>query len=92
MRVVFSAHAFRRMVERSISPDVVKAALATGEPVVEYPDDKPLPSRLILAWNGSQPLHLVSALDTFTEEEYIITVYEPDPALWSDDFTRRRKE
>ncbi len=37
-------------------------------------------------------LHLVSARDTFAEEEYIITVYEPDPALWSDDFTRRRKE
>jgi|PlaIllAssembly_1097288.scaffolds.fasta_scaffold471633_2 hypothetical protein len=45
-------------------------------------------SRLWLGYAGKRPLHVVYA-DTIQGERIIITVYEPDPAQWSPDFTTR---
>jgi hypothetical protein len=36
-----------------------------------------------------RPLHVVAAYNDADGETIVITVYEPDPALWSDDFRRR---
>ena len=48
MNYLFSAHVFRRMVEREFSPDVIKSVIETGSVIKEYLDDEPYPSRLIL--------------------------------------------
>ena len=47
-RVVFRAHAIQRMFERKITELEVREALMAGETIESYPDDKPLPSRLVL--------------------------------------------
>ena len=48
MKITFRAHAVRRMFERVVSTDEVRAVLATGETIADYPDDTPYPSRLVL--------------------------------------------
>jgi len=89
-KVVFSGHAVRRMFERAVDADSVGDVLRAGEVIAEYPDDKPLPSRLLLAFVGGRPLHVVAALDAETRVCHVVSVYEPDPGLWDEDFRRRR--
>ncbi|MFQ5853707.1 MAG: DUF4258 domain-containing protein [Candidatus Binatia bacterium] len=90
-RLVFRVHAIQRMFQRGIGEEDVRQALSTGETIEEYPDDTPYPSRLILGRHGSRPLHVVVADNTDTQENIVITVYEPDPSEWEQDFKRRKK-
>jgi hypothetical protein len=78
------------MFERGIAEADVHKVLAEGEEIAEYPDDKPYPSRLLLGWSGRRPLHVVAAYNAEEDETIVVTVYEPDPALWEDGFRRRR--
>ncbi|MHB8895169.1 MAG: DUF4258 domain-containing protein [Candidatus Geothermincolia bacterium] len=90
--IVFRVHALKRMHERSVSIEAVRAVLEKGETIAAYPEDKPYPSRLLLGWDGSRPLHIVVAEVAGTQEVIVITVYEPDKSIWDDDYrTRRRK-
>ncbi len=87
--LIFRVHALRRMFERSISAEDVRAVLETGEEIESYPTDTPYPSRLVLAWRGLRPLHVVVADNVTKGETIVITVYEPDRKQWSLDFRRR---
>lgn len=82
-------HALQRMFERKVSYDEVIETLKTGEVIEEYEEDKPHPSQLLLSWSQDRPLHIVVA---FGEDNsaIIITVYEPDPGQWDDEFKHRR--
>ena len=80
------------MFERAFSPGEVREAITTGETIINYPDDKPYPSRLISANLGSRSLHVVVALDPITETCHVVTVYQPDPDLWNTDFRTRRPQ
>ena len=88
-RMVFRKHALQRMFERTIGVDDVAYVLDNGKTIVDYPDDTPYPSRLILGWLNSRPIHVVAA-DTPAAETVIITVYEPESALWEAGFERRK--
>ncbi len=88
--IIFSGHAIRRMFERRISADVVRAVIADAEVVAEYSDDHPLPSRLMLGRVDGDPLHVVLAFHEGTSVCHVITVYRPDPDLWEADFKTRR--
>ena len=89
-KLVFRVHALRRMFERQISPDDVRAVIGSGETIEDYPDDKPYPSRLVLGWRGARPVHVVVAHNMSDNELIVITVYEPDAELWEFGFRRRR--
>ena len=86
----FTAHAFQRMFERSISPQECDDAFRSSQVIETYPDIKPFPSELRLGYAGGKPLHLVIA--ETPDSIYVITAYVPDPALWSLDFMVRRKK
>lgn len=88
-QVVFSGHAIQRMFERGIGRDEVLAVIAQGETIAEYADDKPYPSRLLLGFAKSKPLHVVLACDDATALCMVITVYEPTLEHWSVDFRTR---
>ncbi len=90
MTVVYRVHAIRRMFEREIAEADVQKALSEGEQIAAYPDDVPYPSRLLLGWCGSRPLHVVVAYNAQDDEQIVITVYEPDPVQWEDGFRRRK--
>jgi len=89
-RLVFRAHALQRMFERCIVVEEVRRVLETGETIESYPDDAPYPSRLVLGWVGDRPLHVVVADPPGEDAIIVITVYEPDPGRWEDNFRRRR--
>jgi hypothetical protein len=86
--LIFRKHALQRMFERAISTDDVAAVLESGKVIIDYPDDTPYPSRLMLGWPHGRPIHVVAA-STLEAETVVITVYEPDPALWDARFERR---
>lgn len=85
----FSRHAFERMFQRGIDPATVEHIVADAESILEYPDDKPFPSALLLGFHGKQAIHAVVAR---SEEGdcHLVTIYLPDPAIWDETFKRRR--
>jgi Domain of unknown function (DUF4258) len=78
------------MFRRGISEENVRHVLAQGEEIEGYPEDAPYPSRLVLGWRGSRPIHVVAAEDVEGERPFVITVYEPSLDHWEPDFKRRR--
>ncbi len=88
--LVFRVHALRRMFERSVTVSEVAEIVQRGETIARYPRDRPYPSRLVLGWSGGRALHLVAADDPDGDLTIVITVYQPDPAIWLPDFRSRR--
>jgi len=78
------------MFERAISSEAVRSVIESGEAIADYPDDTPYPSQLLLGFAEERPLHVVYAFHEDNETCYIVTVYEPDPAIWKDGFRQRR--
>ena len=60
-----------------------------GKVIEEYPNDSPYPSCLISGRVNNRPLHVVIAENEIDNELIVITVYEPDPVKWDDNFERR---
>jgi Domain of unknown function (DUF4258) len=56
------------MYQRDINQPEVRHAIATGETVEDYPNDTPYPSRLVLAWSGRRPIHVVSLIMSMTKK------------------------
>jgi len=79
------------MFERAVSTDEVRAVLATGETIADYPDDTPYPSQLVLGWRGDRPLHVVAAYNATDDETIVVTVYEPVTADWEPGFRRKKR-
>jgi uncharacterized protein DUF4258 len=90
-RLVFRVHAIQRMFQRQISNDDVRHVLENGETIEGYPKDTPYPSRLVLGWCRSRPLHVVVADNPEDQETIVITVYEPDLIEWEQGFRRRKR-
>lgn len=78
------------MFERTISMEQTKIAVKKGEVIQNYPDDKPYPSSLILHFMKKRPYHVVVAFDEDSGNCIIITVYEPSPKLWENDYKTRK--
>ena len=87
--LVFRVHAIQRMFHRGLSEVDVLRVLQSGEVIEEYPEDQPYPSRLVLGWIGSRPIHVVTADNQGGQQVVVITVYEPDPSHWKPDFRTR---
>ena len=82
-------HVVRRLVQREISEPEIRQAGAIAVVIEEYPDDKYSPSCLMLGYtNAGRPLHIQVSLAQ-TSLVRVITVYEPDPADWTNYTTRR---
>ena len=89
--VKLSLHAAQRMTQRSVSWDDLLQVVEHGVIVEDYPDDLPLPSRLLLGSVHGRPLHVVVAAEPDGSLCVIVTVYQPDNVVWLDDFIQRRK-
>lgn len=90
-QLIFRVHAIQRMFERWIGENDVRYVLETGEVIEDYPNDTPYPSRLVLGWHGSRPIHVVAAENSVEQQTIVITAYEPNLITWEPDFKRRRK-
>jgi len=87
----FSKHAVDQSIIRDIGVAEVEEAISNRSEVIEdYPDDKYGPSCLILGFTfGGRPLHIQCSYPTRPLIK-VITVYEPDPDLWSNLRIRKR--
>ncbi|MBI5411525.1 MAG: DUF4258 domain-containing protein [Nitrospirae bacterium] len=89
----FTEHARREMEGEPlgiISAAEVLEALAGGEIIEEYPDDRPYASCLILGrTKAGRPLHVVCAPVLGEGKLVIITIYEPELSRWDSEYRRR---
>jgi len=90
-RPIFRVHAIRRIFQRRIRDQEVQHVIETGETIETYPEDSPYPSRLMLGWYASRPLHVVVADNAVEHETIVITVYEPNRDQWEEGFKRKRQ-
>ncbi|MBI4809817.1 MAG: DUF4258 domain-containing protein [Nitrosomonadales bacterium] len=89
-KLIYRQHAVKRMHERSITEQEVADAIASGAVIESYPNDTPYPSALLLGMAGTKAIHVVYADANEDGIRIIITVYEPDAAIWHGDFRTRR--
>lgn len=90
-KLLFRTHAIQRMAQRNISKEDVCNVVNTGRTILRYPDDKPFASRLILGYSNERPLHVLLAEDFASATNFVITVYEPHPDKWNEQFEERRR-
>jgi len=91
-RILFLPHALKQMTrpDRMIRTQEVRAAIETGTVIENYPNDARGHSCLLLGLgNGNRPVHVVCS----PKEDYlaIITAYLPNPADWTNSFSKRKK-
>jgi len=90
--MILKRHAVWRMAKRKILLRDLAHVLEVGEVIEWYPDDQPLPSKLLLGFCGERPIHVVAANHPNNPEDtYIITVYEPKKDEWDSTFRKRLK-
>jgi Domain of unknown function (DUF4258) len=79
-----------RLAGRFISRESIAAAVETYELVEAYPDDKYLPSYLVLAHGESDYFHVLFAADVDGDNVRVVTAYRPDPNEWEENMKDRR--
>jgi hypothetical protein len=80
----FSQHAVDQSIIRHISVQELREAIANGEIIEDYPDDKYGPSCLIFGFTlANRPVHIQCSYPSRPLIK-IVTLYEPDPRRWLD--------
>ena len=89
-RLLWTYHVNMRLAGRFIARESILAAVDTFELVEAYPDDKYLPSYLLLGRAGADAFHAVFAVDVGGDNVRVVTAFRPDAAEWQDDLKSRR--
>jgi hypothetical protein len=80
----FSQHALDQSLRRNIAVAEVREVVAAGAIIEDYPNDKYGPGCLLLGWTTARrPLHIQCSYPSRPVVK-VITMYEPDPGLWTD--------
>lgn len=83
-------HADEEAHNDHLSFEEIYFSVLHGEIIEEYPSDRPYPSCLILGQTfRGDPVHSVWAYNEGNGWSVLITVYRPDPALWTNWRERR---
>ncbi len=89
--IIWRKHTLEKMITRNISRAEVLEVVERGEVIQRYDYDKPFPSALVLGFPATRPIHVVVAFDAENLIAFVITVYEPDLAIFEPDFKTKRK-
>lgn len=89
-RILWTYHVNMRLRNRFIPREVILAAVDTYELVESYPDDRYLPSYLLLAHRDAEVFHVLFAVDIAGDNVRVVTCYRPDPREWQTDMKTRR--
>jgi hypothetical protein len=87
---LLSEHAYDKLWTLDCSFGEFDAALEHAVVIEERPLTQSSRKELVLTVEWTHPLHVVVVVDQIREEERILTVYQPNPGLWSPDYRRRR--
>ena len=89
-RILWTYHVNLRLAGRYIGRESILGAAGTLELVEAYPDDKYLPSYLVLGRTGPDAFHVLVAVDVEGDNIRIVTADRPDSEEWQDDLKTRR--
>ena len=89
-RILWTYHVNMRLQGRHIPRQVIFEAVDTYEIIEAYPQDKYLPSYLILAQHGNGAFHALFATDVEGDHVRVVTAYRPSPDEWEADGKTRR--
>ena len=89
-RVLWTYHVNMRLSGRFISREAIMEARDTYELVEEYPNDKYLPSYLVIGRYGQGSFHVLFAVDVEGDNVRVVTTYHPDPREWQPNQKTRR--
>jgi hypothetical protein len=88
--MLWTYHVNLRLAGRFISRETILGAVETYELVEAYPEDKYLPSYLVLGRAAAERFHVLFAAEIEGENVRVVTAYRPDPEEWEEDLKTRR--
>ena len=91
-KVYWTYHVNMRLAGRHIARGEVFGAVDGYEIIESYPDDKYLPSYLVLATSGEVAFHVLFAVDVEGDNVRVVTVYHPNPNDWEAGLRTRRRQ
>ncbi|MFN6483219.1 MULTISPECIES: DUF4258 domain-containing protein [unclassified Nostoc] len=87
----FSKHAVDQSILRQVQVQEIREVIANGQVIEDYPNDKYGPSCLISGLTQARrPIHVQCSYPSRPLVR-IITLYQPDPQKWDENFTQRKK-
>lgn len=90
-RILWTYHVNMRLEGRYIARDEVLGAVESFQIIEAYPEDKYLPSFLVLAMGEKLAFHVLIAVDFEGDNVRIVTAYRPSQEHWMPDLMTRRK-
>lgn len=90
-KILWTYHVQMRLKGRVISRESLLMAVSTYEIIESYPEDKYLPSYLVLCHSEEGAAHVQIATDVEGDNIRVVTVYRPSPREWEPDLRTRRK-
>lgn len=79
-----------RLLGRFVPRQSILDAVDSYEILESYPDDKYLPSYLVLARLAGDAIHVLFATDVEGDNVRVVTAYRSSPEEWEDDLRTRR--
>jgi hypothetical protein len=92
-QILWSRHGIMELTNEQWSRSQVEQALQNSMLIEDYPQGhRRLPDCLVSGWLVTgEPFHAVIALDENKDRLLIVTVYQPDPKEWEDDWQTRKR-
>ncbi len=86
----YRRHVFDKLRALDLVLAEFQELLGQGEVIADAEESPTEVREIVLVVEWLRPLHVVIAVDSGREEERLVTVYGPDPSIWTGDFRRRR--